>query len=100
MIETVSVRLDEKMVREVGHIGEELKSDRSEVIRRLLYQAVKEWKIKRAVELLRGEEISIGKAAEVAGITLYEMMKIADDFGVLLGYSEKDLARDTKRFGL
>ncbi len=100
MIETVSVRLDDKLVREVNSIEQELKSDRSEVIRRLLDQAVKEWKLKRAIDLLRKEEVSIGKASEIAGITLYEMIKIADDVGILLGYSEKDLEKDLERFGL
>ena len=82
------------------NIEDELKTDRSEVIRRLLDQSIKEWKIKRVIELLRKGEISIGKAAELAGITLYEMIKIADDSGILIGYSEKDLAKDVKRFSL
>src|SRR3989338_5537614 len=98
MIETISVRLDEKLIKEVENIEDELKTDRSEVIRRLLDQSIKEWKIKRVIELLRKGEISIGKAAELAGITLYEMIKIADDSGILIGYSEKDLAKDVKRF--
>lgn len=100
MIETISVRLDEKLIKEVENIEDELKTDRSEVIRRLLDQSIKEWKIKRVIELLRKGEISIGKAAELAGITLYEMIKIADDSGILIGYSEKDLAKDVKRFSL
>ena len=55
-------------------------------------------KLMGAIELLRREEISIGKAAEIAGITLYEMIKIADDVGILLAYSEKDLEKDLERF--
>lgn len=100
MIETISVRLDQKLIKEVKSIEEETKSDRSEVIRRLLDQAVKEWKLKRALEMLRKGEISIGKAAEISGVTLYEMIKFADDAGILLGYSEKDLEKDLKRFNL
>ncbi len=100
MIETISVRLDDKLVKEVKQIGHEMKSDRSEVIRRLLDQAVKEWKINKAIELLRKEEISVGRAAEIADVTLYEMLRLAADSGILLGYSEKDLEKDLKRFGL
>ncbi len=57
-------------------------------------------KLIEVLELLRKEEISISKAAEIAGITLYEMVKIADDAGILLGYSEKDLEKDVEKFGL
>ncbi len=98
MIETVSVRLDEKLIREVKHIERELKSDRSEVVRRLLDQAVKEWKLQKALELLRKERISMGKAAEMAELTIYEVMKKADDIGILIGYTEKELMKDIKRF--
>lgn len=98
MIETVSVRLDEKLVKEVKRIEQELKSDRSEVIRRLLGQAVQEWKLQKALEFLRKGEISLGKAAEVAGLTIYEVLKKADEADILLGYTEKDLASDLTRF--
>lgn len=98
MIETISIRLDEKLVKDVKHIGQELKSDRSEVIRRLLDQAVKEWKLQKALELLRKEQISLGKAAEITELTIYEVLKKTDEAGISLGYSEKDLAKDLKRF--
>jgi|SRR3989338_3048369 len=100
MIETVSVRLDEKLIKDVKHIEQELKSDRSEVIRQLLDQAVKEWKLKKALELLRKEEISLGKAATLTGLTIYEMLIKVEDADISLGYSEKDLAKDLIRFQL
>ncbi len=100
MPETISVRLDEKLIEEVEHMEEELKTDRSEVIRRLLSQGVKEWKLRKAIDLLREEKISIGKAAEIAEITLYEMLKIAEDEKILIGYSQKDLEKDMKRFNI
>ena len=98
MIETVSVRLDEKLIREVKRIEQELKSDRSEVVRRLLDQAVKEWKLQKALELLRKEQISMWKAAEIAELTIYEILKKAEDAVILIGYTEKDLMKDIKRF--
>ncbi len=100
MIETVSVRLDEKLIKEVKKIGDELKSDRSEVIRRLIQQAVKDWKLKRAIELLKNEEVSIGKASEIAEITLYEMINVAADNEIAIDYNEKEFLRDLKRFNL
>ena len=49
---------------------------------------------------MQKEEISIGKAAEIAEVTLFEMIKIADDAGIMMGYSEKDFLKDLKRFNL
>ena len=100
MVEVVSVRLDEKTVKEVKDLEKEMRADRSEVIRRLLDQAIKEQKLKRALALLREQKISIGKAAELASLTIYEMIALAETHDIKLGYAQKDLERDLKKFGL
>ena len=49
-----------------------------------------------AVELYREGRISMGKAAEIAGVSKIEMMGILREKKVPLQYSEEDLEEDMK----
>lgn len=95
---TISVRVDGDMLRDLELLRKDAKVDRSEVIRRLLDRALKEIKFERATQLLREHKISIGKAAELAGVTIYEIIGAMKKYGIEIGYSMEELRRDTKRF--
>jgi len=47
-----------------------------------------------AIEFYREEKISMGKAAEIAGVSKIEMMGILREKKVPLQYSEEDLEED------
>ena len=49
-----------------------------------------------AIELYREGKVSLGKAAEIAGITRWEMMEILTSKGVPIQYDVKDLEKDIK----
>lgn len=49
-----------------------------------------------AIELFREELISIGKAAEIAGISRHEMLDILASKKIPLHYSAEDLEKDVK----
>lgn len=94
MAETVSVRLDEKTVRELEELAKEFKTDRSEALRRVLADGLKHAKLRRVTELLRQERISIGRAAELAEVSLYEILEVMEEERIPYGYSKEDLERD------
>lgn len=94
MAETVSVRLDEKTLRELEELAKEFKTDRSEALRRVLAEGLQHAKLRRVTTLLRQERISIGRAAELAEVSLYEILEITEREGIPYGYSKEDLERD------
>ncbi|MBS3113882.1 UPF0175 family protein [Candidatus Woesearchaeota archaeon] len=95
MATTISVRLDTALIKDLSEIEKNWQADRSEAIRRLLAKAVNSWKIQNALERLRQHKISIGKAAEECGLTLWEMLDIARENNIdWTGYSKEDLERD------
>lgn len=94
---TISVRVDDGTLRDLEFLREDTKADRSEVLRRLLDKAIKDAKLERAMGLLQQRKISIGKAAEIAGVTVYEIVEKMQKYGVHLGYTMDDLRRDLKR---
>ena len=72
-------------------------TDRSEAIRRLLAKALDDWKVKNALERLRENKLSIGKAADECGIPLWEMLDLARKENIdWTGYSDKDLEKDLR----
>lgn len=93
---TISVRIDDDTLRDLELLRKDAKADRSEVVRRLLDRAIRDAKLERAMQLLREGKVSIGKAAELAGTTLYEIVEAMPKHGVHLGYTMEDLRRDTK----
>jgi len=93
---TISVRVDEDMLRDLELLREGAKVDRSEVVRKLLDKAIKEAKLEQAMQLLRERKVSIGRAAELAGVTIYEIIEAMPKHGVHLGYTMNELRKDIK----
>ncbi|ASJ17399.1 hypothetical protein A3L04_10120 [Thermococcus chitonophagus] len=53
-------------------------------------------KVYLAIKLYREGIVSLGKAAEIAGVSKWEMMEILASKGIPLQYSEEDLREDVK----
>ena len=70
------------------------KLDRSAITRRLLARALVEEELDYALELYKKGEITIGKAAEIAGKDIREMMIIASKRDITFQYSLKSLRQD------
>lgn len=94
----ISVRLDKDTLKEVEFLTKEYKTDKSEVVRRILDKGLKQAKLEKALELLRQHKISVGKAAKLAGVTIYEMVELCKKNEIHVGYTKEDLMRDLERF--
>ena len=93
--ENISVRLDEKSMEDLEKVVDEWHSDRSETIRRLLAKALKQWKIEKALSQLRDHKISIGTAAKICGLDIWEMIELAKENNIdWTGYGKQDLEKD------
>jgi len=92
MGETISFRLNKDVQKDLEVVEEKWHTDRSEVIRRLLSQALKEWKIQNALEEISSHKISVGKAAQTCGISIWEMFELVKEKNIdWTGFSEEDL---------
>lgn len=69
-------------------------ADRAEVIRKLLAKGIKEWKLKKAIELLREHKVTLRKAANIASVSYVEMLDLASKHGIDVGYSLEEMERD------
>ncbi len=97
MASTISVRLESNILKDLDKVENKWQTDRSEVIRRLLVNAVKNWKIKDALERLKERKITISEAAKDAEVSLWEMMDLAKHENIdWIEYNKEDLKRDLK----
>lgn len=93
-LEAVTARLPREMLREVERLAEREKVDRSELIRRLLDFALQQKKVEEALQSYREGKVTLWKAAEMAGVSLREMMELARVKQIPVPYTLDDLRRD------
>lgn len=96
-MKTVTTRIPEDDAEALAELESEMSADRAEVLRRLIRQGLEDWRRETALEGLREHELTVRKAAELAGMSYVEMVTLASEEGIDVGYSTEDLQRDLDR---
>ncbi len=78
MTKTMSIRMDRDNYEFLAEISKQERSDLSKAVRDLVTRG----RILLAVERYKSGEASLGKAAELAGLPVGQMMTILTEFGV------------------
>ena len=86
-LETVTLQLPAKLVQELNAAGQSVMAD-------LLQRGLRDLHIEQALEQYRRGNMSLGAAAEQAGLTLSEMSAHAYARGLEPFYSEETLAEE------
>lgn len=101
--EQINLRLEPDLVAALERVAREESLDRATVIRRLLESSIKRWEIERALRGYQREELSLGRAAEDAGLTQWELLDLVREAGVAYplepGGVEERLSRLPEREG-
>ncbi len=90
----VGARLPLELVRELELIENVEQSDRSTTLRRLLSNAVRQWKLEHYFRLYGDGKVTLARAARDAGVSLWEMMDYARSRKTPVQYDLEDLDRD------
>jgi predicted HTH domain antitoxin len=86
MTKTMSIRMDEENFDFLNRLSKEVNGDVSKAVREL----VNKGRLMLAVERYKKNQVSLGKAAELAGLTLGEMMNILAEYGVKSNLETED----------
>jgi len=97
--EVMSARLPKETVDQIEEIAREEKVDKSTILDRALDHYIREWKLRRAVQSYAEGAATLPRAAEVAGLTVWEMMDELTKRNVQPQYGEEDLEEDLKALG-
>lgn len=92
----MSARLPKERVDLIEEIAKTERIDKSTVLDRALELYIREWMIQRGVEAYRDEGVTLMRAAEIAGISIWEMTDVLAERGVQAQYDVDDLEEDLK----
>lgn len=94
-------RVHQSQIKALEKVSAEEKIDRSAALRKVLDIGLREYMKRRAVEEYRKERISIGKAAEEAGVSVAEFLKVLADEGIPIKVDVDSVRDSLKRdFGV
>lgn len=93
-METTTLRLPEEVLEEIESLSREEGRKRSELLRELIGEGLREHRVERAVEAYRAGEASQGRAAELAGIPLSAFHRELKRRGVTLRTTPEELAEE------
>lgn len=92
----IASRVPPDLVADLQRIEEAEHVDRSTAVRRLLYSAVREWKLEHATKLYRENRVTLSRAAEEAGVSVREMIEYLRQRKVPMQYDLEDFEQDLK----
>jgi len=92
--EAVTARLPREMLTEIEKLAKKEQIDRSELIRRLLDAALQQRRIDDALRAYQDGKVTLWRAAEMAGLSLRQMMEFVKEKKVAMPYTLDDLRRD------
>lgn len=96
-MKAVTTRIPKEEQEWLEKIEKESGAARSEVLRKLIEEGLKSWRKDKALNLLKDHKTTIRKAAEIAGLTYVEMLELASEEGMEIGYDLQELEKDIER---
>ena len=96
MTKILTTRAPDSLVKDIENLAKEEQLDKSSLIRRLLAEAVEEKRKRKALELYREGKVSMGKAASIAKLSIWEMLDKIKEKGLHIDYGNEELLEDLK----
>ena len=93
---TVSVRLPQDEVARLELLAQELGTERSALLKRALRQGVESLMFERACQAYRAGEATLSRAAELAGLSLGDMVARLRGADLELNYGIEELEKDLR----
>lgn len=94
MQKTISIRPTEEIEKKLEKLMNLEKTEKSTLIRKILTTGIDEELKKYALQSFKDKKISLAKAAEIADISLREMMDLVKEKDLSLHITAKDIRED------
>ncbi len=96
MLKIIETKLQESTAGIIDELAEELHTDTSTLLARLIEHGLRMELLKRSTQMYAEGKVSMWKAAQLAGVSLYEMIAEIKKRGVPLQYGVEDFESDIK----
>lgn len=97
MSERLSIVIPSEMNEDIKKLQKILKMDKSTVIRHLLSKSIRDVKIQTLLDEYRKGKLSLGKAAELAGVNLWEFIEHCRRNQIKLDLTEEEVEIGIRR---
>jgi predicted HTH domain antitoxin len=94
MQRTISIRPTDELVKKLEKLGRLEQKERSALLRPILMTGLEEELKRHALTLYRERKVSLAKAAELADISVREMMDLIKEKGLSLHITSDELQED------
>lgn len=76
---TISARVPDELEAELEGYIEDENLDRSTAVRKLLSEGLEEWRRTQALNQLAAGKVTVSKAAEIAGMSVWDFVQLAKE---------------------
>jgi len=90
----VTVRIDKRLVEEIDEIAKKDKSDRAAVLRRIVSDALDRQRLRMAIQMYKDGKITTERAAQMAEVSIHEMIESLRREGVPSQFTTQDIRQD------
>ena len=97
MGDKISIILPDDLKEEIDKLRELYKEDQSSYIRKLLWKSIAQEKLEFALKEYLSDKISMGKASEIAGISIWEMLDELKKRNITLKYKLSEAELEIER---
>jgi predicted HTH domain antitoxin len=91
---TLSLRLDSEEVKMLDEAANRDGLDRSSLLKRLMRRGYADYRLEAACAAYRHGDVTLSRAAEMAGISLYDLLSRLPGAGLQMNLSADDLRRE------
>ena len=93
-VRQLNIRIPESLIEELERIATEEQVDRTSVARKLLTEGVNRWRLEHTLRLYQQGQITKERAAEMAGVSIYDILDELRQRGTVARYSLEELRED------
>ena len=91
---TLSARLAKDEARKIDELAADLGLDRGALLKQLIRKGLKDIQTERALDAYRRGTITLSRAAEIAELTLRDILLLLPEESIELNYDVRELRRD------
>jgi predicted transcriptional regulator len=92
---TISTRLDEKILKEIDNLAQELNLDKSALIRKFILDGFQNAILRKNIELIKIGELSIEQAAIIAQVPICRVLEVAREMDIEIGSDSSTMDYET-----
>ncbi len=91
---SIETELPSDILKEIEYWSHKERTDKSAFLVRLINEGLHEWKLHKVLRMYKNQEITLWKAAEIAGVSLAELLSELPKQKIVFQYDMEELKED------